>query len=389
MVPKPRRRPSIPTDEALKVWVASAGRCAFCNAFVLESDTLGIPIKIAELAHIVGWDLASPRGDDPLPLKRRQDAENLMLACRNCHKPVDGESILDLYTIEELRQRKFEHESDMKRLTGLAKGRDAFVVRVVSDIRSASPELTRRTVLEAVTRAGYYPQVLPWSHWEGLEADLRPLGELASASDLEGCLPQIKALARRVHDAVAQGEMSRLAIFGFARIPVLVALGAELDDKVETLVFQRHRVDGANAWTWPADPRATPTFEVQQVVAGAANQVALVINMSGHIPLTDLPATVVSSHTVYALQPVEPAEAGVGLIDSPEALAAFEAECRAFLQRIEGAHGRLPSLALFASVGVAAAVTLGRVLMPDVSPTWHVYDRTATGAFEFVLEVSK
>lgn len=388
-MPSKRRRPAIPVEESLKVWAASAGRCAFCNAFVLESDTLGIPIKISEVAHIVGWDLTSPRGDDPLPLERRQDAENLILACRNCHKPLDGESVLDLYTIDELRQRKVQHETNMKRLTGLAGGRDACVVRVVSDIRGTSPELARMTVLEAVTRAGYYPQVLPWSHWEGLEADLRPLGELADASDFQSCMPQIQLLARRVQEAVASGEVSRLAVFGFARIPVLIALGAELDDKVETLVFQRHRVDGDNAWKWPTVPNEAPVFETQQLVAGAADQVALVINLSGHIPMTDLPDEIRASHTIYVMKPVDPVEAGVGVVDSPDALAAFESACRSFLQRVEREHGRVARIALFPSVGVAGAVTLGRVLMPDVSPAWQVYDRLASGIFERVLEVSK
>lgn len=384
------RRPKIPVEEALPVWVAAAGRCTFCNAYVLESEPLGIPVLIAELAHIVGWSPTSPRGDDPLPLEDRQKAENLMLACRNCHKPIDQKSVLDLYTVEQLRQRKREHETRMKLLTDLSPDRQAFVIRVVSKIRGTDPELSRATVLDAVTQAGYYPQMLPASHWQGVEADLRPLGDLDAPEDYERCLPQLEALATRVGDGVAGNDVGRLAVFAFARIPVLIALGAALDDKIETLIFQRHRASGVNAWKWPQNPAPVPTFSAEVLRTGSRDMVALVLNLSGHIGAEDLPEEILETHTVYVIQPVNREDVGVGVIDGPDALTAFEGTVRRFMGMVEREHGRLDHVALFPAVGVASAVVLGQVLMPDVSPAWHVYDRKADGGtFYKALEVRK
>lgn len=52
-------------------------------------------------------------------------------------------------------------------------------------------------------------------------------------------------------DGVRLNSTSRIAVFGFARIPLLVHLGARLNDKVNALIFQRQRGDATNAWRWP------------------------------------------------------------------------------------------------------------------------------------------
>jgi SMODS-associated and fused to various effectors sensor domain len=76
-------------------------------------------------------------------------------------------------------------------------------------------------------------------------------------------------------------------------------------------------------------------------------------------------------------------------MDSNSSLQHFEQEVRRLLAMIEHVHGKILTIALFPALGVAPAVSLGRVLMPGVSPSWTVYDRDNDGTFFAALEVSR
>ena len=386
---KQERRPEPSGRTRLQVWAAAAGRCTFCNRLVTENDDLGLDVPIGELAHNVGWSETSPRGQSELDTDARRAADNLLLLCRNCHRPADDDGVVGLYTVEELTKRKHEHESRVRLLTDIGADRSAVVVRVVGSIRGVNPHLDYDAVLEATTGAGLFPQQLPGVHRNELEADLRPIAEASSPQYFEACGRQIDVLAERLSDGVRRDEIRRLAVFGFARIPLLIHLGARLDDKVPAVVFQRQRVDTANAWRWPAVPGEPAGFELVKRREASGDAVALVVNLSGTIRLDELPADVSSHRTIYELLPAAPAESGPGVIESLDGLAAFEAAARRFLAVVERDHGKPQRIELFAAVPVCAAVTLGRVLMPNVSPAWAVYDRDQNGQFFLTMEVQR
>lgn len=382
---KKRRRPQISDRVRLRVWVAAAGRCTFCNRFVLKNEDLGEPVPVGELAHNVGWSDGSPRGDSGGD--DREAEENLLLVCRTCHRPVDDDGVVGRYTVEELRKRKHEHEQRIRRLTAIGADRAAFVVRMVGAVRPTPPELTRDTVLSAATEAGIYPHTLPTSHWQDIDLDLRDDGELESRAGFERCLPRIADLVARVHDGVRREAIERVAVFAIARIPLLIELGARLDDKLQTLVFHRHRRDDGNAWTWPADPGPPIEFEVAQLCANDPGLVALIVSLSGTIRLDELPEEIQMSHTIYELRPAPSQIPDPMLVRSPRTLENFEATARRFLAMIERDHGKVERVCLFPSLGVAPAVTLGRVLMPQLSPAWLVFDRDEDRGFFEALEV--
>lgn len=383
-------RPHISERTKQLVWASAAGRCTFCNCLVTESENLGEPVPIGELAHDVGWGEGSPRGDSDLDADQRRAAENLLLTCRNCHKPIDDGGAIGRYTIDELLRRKYEHERRIRHLTAIGADRAAHIVRLVGHVRGVAPALTRETVLTASTAAGLYPQSLPTAHWEDVDLDLRPLGDINTPAEFEACLPAIRTLAARVIDGVRREGVDRLAIFAFARIPLLVFLGAQLDDKVQTLIFQRHRVDNDNAWRWPEHPGDPVKFDMTLALAGSdTTRVALVVCLSGTVRLDELPAEVLESHFVYLLAPRPPVEPGPTLVARPETLANLETALRQFLAHVEAAHGKVPSVFLFPAIPISAAITIGRVLMPHVSPSWRVFDRDPSAQFFEALEVRR
>src|SRR5437868_4327286 len=93
------RRPQPSERTKLLVWSRAAGRCAFCNRLVTENEDLGEAVPIGELAHNVGWSPASPRGTSALDSEQRRSADNLLLLCRNCHRPVDDGGVVGRFTV--------------------------------------------------------------------------------------------------------------------------------------------------------------------------------------------------------------------------------------------------------------------------------------------------
>jgi len=371
------------------VWGAAAGRCTLCNRLVLANDELGIPVPIGELAHGVGATSASPRGDSPLDRDDRAEPENLLLLCRTCHKPIDDGGQVGRWTVEELRKKKRAHEERILMLTEIGADQAAFVVRMVGTIRGTPPELTRSTVLDAATAAGFYPHYLPGAHYADIDLDLRSLGDQNTIQDFERCAEDVMGLAERIHEGVRREAISRAAIFALARIPLLVRLGASLDDKLDIRVFQRHRVDGANAWRWPSDA-TTATFERHLLQEGSeSDRVALVLSISGSVLRDELPPEIDHRYAIYEIKPQSPLESGPGVVSSLGDLAQLESAFRDFLAEVEKVHGKIPVVAVFPAVGVATAVTLGRVLMPNISPAWSIYDRDARGSFFRALEVAR
>ena len=385
----PARRPQISDSARLLVWAKSAGRCTLCNALVTENENLGEAVTIGELAHNVGWAESSPRGESNLSAEGRAACDNLLLLCRNCHKPIDANGQIGRYSVEELARFKREHEQRIEMLTGVGADRKATLIRVVGTIRGAQPELTYDTVLGALVKSGHFPDLLPNAFRAEYELDLRNITEPYSAADFATCTRQIDALVGRINEGIKLGAVSRLAVFGFARIPVLIYLGAHLDDKVATLIFQRQRTDDANAWSWP-EASDVVDFDVSLLKQGSERgNVALLLNLSGTIGIEELPTAQQESYSIYSVAPSLPMTPGPSLVISPGTLVNFDRAVREFLSVAESSHGKIARVDVFAAVPVSVAVSIGRALMPSVSPVLRVFDRDESGQFFEALEVKR
>ncbi|MEK7153757.1 MAG: SAVED domain-containing protein, partial [Patescibacteria group bacterium] len=227
------------------------------------------------------------------------------------------------------------------------------------------------------------------SYRENVELDFRSRATAGTPAYFADCVREIDVLLQRVNEGVVQDpELDQLAVFAFARIPLLVHLGARIDDKIRANLYQRQRSDDGDAWSWPDDAGVTPSFNINTVRDGDGKEVAIVVNLSGTVSSGDLP-TEYADATVYAVEPASPAATGPALINSPAALKSFEYTFRQLLANIERDHGRIDSIGIFGAIPLTAAVTIGRALMPDVSPALKVYDRDDNSKFFMALEVKK
>lgn len=359
-----------------------------CNRYLLRDEFSGQDVTIGQLAHIVGWTSSpgSPRGDDTLELDERNLDANLMLLCYDQHRVIDTRSLWDVYDAETLRGFKRTHEHRIKQLTALHDNDRSAVLRIVGTLHDAPAELGPPSVAAALLAEGKFPDYI-LTGVDEFEIDLRSIpgeadgrpGYWAAAVDL------VHDRLARLTTHVARENLGQLAVFALARVPILVALGAKLDDAVPTDVYPKRR-DAGEGWGWtPGAPDVE--FDFTQVQAGTdAAKVAVMFSVSGTIDRARLPADA-GSATVYELRP-STAEPAPDLIATRASLERFATAWRALLAHLEHEHPGIEAIDVFAAVPVTAAVAIGRGMMRAIHPRLRVFDRGVNGQrYEFALEV--
>jgi hypothetical protein len=374
---------------ARRVWVAAGGRCTMCNRYLLEDEFTGRDVAIGELAHIVGWTdtPGSPRGDEPLELDERNTEANLMLLCRDQHRVIDTRSLWEVYDAETLRGIKRSHEHRIRQLTALRRDDRSTVLRVVGSLHDAPVHLGRASIATALLADRRFPDYALTGADE-FEIDLRGLPGEANGQPTYWAMATelIRERVASLSVHVAQENVNRIAVFPFARVPALIALGAELDDCVPTDIYPRRR-DAGEGWGWtPGAPVVRFTWSCLQEGSDSAS-VAVVFSVSGTPDRGRLPEWAASA-TLYEVRPEESAP-GPELISNPVSLDLFAQTWRGLLAELERRHPRLEAIGVFAAVPAVAAVVIGRSLMRAVHPRLWVFDRGRDDEeYQFALEVA-
>ena len=145
------RRPKIPDDVKLKLWVFSGGRCEFpgCNKAVWRDGLTLRDDNFAHMAHIVAASPLGPRGDKVLSPKLATDFSNLMLVCLDHSKLIDGKHKSE-YTLEFLRDYKARHEERIQRQTAIGPDMSTTVVRFIAKIRERKMEISTSQAYGAI-----------------------------------------------------------------------------------------------------------------------------------------------------------------------------------------------------------------------------------------------
>jgi len=164
--------------ERRKLWVRAGGRCSLCKRYLLEGGLTSFEVSIGEGAHIVGQLNApgSPRGLDDLNVGERDLADNILLACSNCHTEIDKARVAEIMTSELLRARKKAHEDEIRHQTGLAADRRTAVLRLHGEVRGAAMNVPADAAAVAVLQSSDRFPLFPTSYdQQGLEIDLRQI----------------------------------------------------------------------------------------------------------------------------------------------------------------------------------------------------------------------
>lgn len=366
----------IPERERLKLWVRAGGRCELCNRYLLEGEMSARELTFGQAAHIVGQQASegSPRGlDDDLSAEDRDSADNLMLVCDDEHDELDKQGSRDAFDIEFLRMRKRMHEDRVHLQTSMGAMDGTAAIRMIDGLRARPTELSRQRVAEAVMYgAGRFPH-FPASTRHTIEIDLRGLpGEAVGGPDYyEVATKKIdEVMDGKVAEAIATEDITHLSVFAIARLPLLVYLGAKLDDTVATDVYQRHRQ--TENWTWP-DRDDEVAFQLDiPTPQPDTDEAVLVLNISGTIHADELPDAV---HHLPAFNITVDCTPFNDVVSGPRVLQDFMQTCGQLIGAFEETHKHVRRLHVFPAIPLSLAVVLGRAFNPDVHPTIRIYDR--------------
>jgi len=365
--PNKRERASedIHPEERLKLWVRAGGRCAFCNTYLFEHEFTAMNVNTGEMAHIVGRTKSarSPRGLDDLPVESRNLAASLVLLCPSDHTAIDKKLVQKHWTVENLKEVKRRHEDRVHYLTGLGDDAETVVIRAMGGIRSGDVSVEPEAVREAVFARQRYPRYeLGARSGSDIEVDFRRLPAEGAETYWETARQMLADTGSKLADGIRRGHVRHVSVFGFTRIPLLVLLGDQLDDKVPTDLYEHHRA--GLGWRWADDERPV-SFRFERVTGDAgAEVVTLVCSINGTVPRDRLPDETTAG-AVYELRPAD-ARPVTDLIRVPETLTAFSATYRAFLASIEGDHPNAALLHVLGALPLTAAIELGRRRTRDV-----------------------
>jgi len=366
-------RDSIKPSVRERVWGRAAARCVLCSKWLIDERQFWHAIPVGQLAHNVAATNGenSPRGDSAKPRVERNAESNLLLLCNDCHRTIDSSTYRDKFTVDFLTEKKAEHERRVREVTNFATLRPSTVIRLTAAVRGTVGPATDEQVSEALRHSGL----------TGMGADTRTgVFDIDLRYDendpwvWDASKKQIDAAVARAQEAVAAQDTGVLAVFAIAPIPTLAYLGAALDDKTETRLFQRRRDDSVDAWSWTLDRPSASTFEssVPDNADETASDVVAFIEVTGPIESSRL-------HDDLRLMPAARLRAATGMgsdaIGSPADLAAFGSAWRGLLADIELHYPRATRIHVVAAVPVTAAIALGRHRMRAAHPAFVVYQR--------------
>lgn len=367
-------RDSIRASVRERVWGRAAARCVLCSRWLIDERQFWHAIPVGQLGHNVAatGGTNAPRGDSPLTAAERNEESNLLLLCNDCHRTIDSSAYRDKFTVDFLTQKKAEHERRVREVTNFATLRPSTVIRLTGAVRGTAGPATDEQVSEALRNSGL----------TGMGADTRTgVFDIDLRHDEDdpwvwaASKKQIDAEVARAQEAVAAQDTGVLAVFAIAPVPTLAYLGAALDDKTETRLFQRRRDDSVDAWSWPLDGLSATRFEssVQADADAAASDVLALIEVTAPVDASKLPDDLRSMPAVR-LQ----AATGTGpdTIGSPDDLAAFGAAWRGLLADIERSWPQARRIHVVAAVPATVAIAVGRYRMRAAHPAFVVYQRT-------------
>lgn len=253
------------------------------------------------------------------------------------------------------------------------------IVRVIGDLYDSTVQCSRLEATGACIRSGArIPDFALAIDHSTIECDLRGLPGQASGTKTYFDLARSASdelVDGRLRDGIAKDQISHVSVFGFARLPLMVYLGTKLDDGFSSDLYQRSRI--TQSWEWSTDP-GTAKFVIDVPSAAQADEINVIVNMSGTIHSEELPEEVRDLPT-YVLRMEDGLVGDVNVISSKADLDHFRATWYRLVGSIEKHHKLARSVNLFAAAPLTAAIAIGQAINPQVFESVAVYHRSDGG----------
>ncbi len=366
------KAPPVRKSTMIEVYLAAGGSCSFpgCYENVLQERLTKQKSALGHVAHIAAESTEGPRGDDPLPLVERSKSHNLMLMCMPHHAFIDKPENVSRYSSDALRRMKREHEARIAQRSAVPLDATTYALRLIGRVRGHRVSISEADVWAAITK--HEKRYISDSV---IDIDLGDLPDTGDAAYWAIGKAKVDAvLNERVFPLAESGKLTRISIFGLARIPLLAYLGHRLGDKLQVALYHKHR-DTEEGWSWPDDGREV-RFEIVPHGHGAASRVGVLACVSGgaieNVRRSSGP------EVVYEIRPIGELPRRT-LVTSPATVANFRTVYQELLSMIEARHGKPAGLDYYLAVPPPMAVVCGRDVLRDVVPPIVVHDWTDDG----------
>ncbi|MBQ0991567.1 SAVED domain-containing protein [Micromonospora sp. H61] len=363
------------------LWARAAGRCTVCNRRLLgDSRTYFHSVLLAEIAHNIGATEGpdSPRRKDNDGVLDTEAEENLLLLCHDCHKIIDHPDHIDFFPPEKLREVKEAFERRIEMVTDNGGLTRTAALRVGSQIRGSLALASQREVAETLLAVNYLGLV---ETQRSGDFTCRIHGAAGGKGFWDAAQQSIDDTLALVRQAIDSGDVEHISVFAIAPIPLLVYLGWQLDDKMPTRIFQKHR-DQFVGWSW-ADQSDPIDFEVLAADApDSAEDVVLMCAISSEVNSAFLPEEIGAMPRVE-IRPLDVAPIPTLMVHE-KSLSNFAAQWREALVTAEARHPNARRWHLIASAPITVAIEAGRAFMRDTHPPVSIYQRGAD-SYEAVL----
>jgi hypothetical protein len=342
------------------LWIAAAGRCEFrgCCKPVDRDFLTKERCNVGEFAHIIADSPDGARGVEGESEKLASDPANLMLACFECHSRVDRNGKNNVFSAEELRRMKREHEARVQQIYSATGVRESLPILMSFPIGSHVPNLDIKHVHYAMLENSDYKR-FPVSHHVHIDK-----ADFDTFDDSAEFWPRADRIVADIYEQrikpllTARDGVSHLTVAAFAPIPMLMKLGALLGDKTEATVLDLP----VERWLWDKAPECPAPQFVFDVPAELPREVSVVVSISNRAAGPD-------GMTSVEFRAVDPNR---GIIRTEAHLLDFRQRFNAFLMELFRAGARV--LHLHPATPLSASVEIGRLLLPKVFEEVHAWE---------------
>lgn len=362
----------IPLKVKAELWWRAAGRCEFrgCNEPLYVHGITMDECNLSNCAHIIADSPNGPRGTAE-SAKLAKASNNIMLMCPDCHWYIDHDG-KDKYDAETLFAMKKAHEARMEFLTGLKEDLQANIVTYRANIATHMHEFSFEQLQEALL-PDYYPS----------SRNIIELGYNIYSGDSwkeywrreeENLIYNCKS---KILDNLDRWQYRRIALFGFAPMPLLVRLGTLLNNKHDVVVYQKQRLGG---WKW-INEESSIAFIVNKPYDNSGNPV-LVLSLSSSI--IDRVKRARPEASIWEITIDNP---NTDFMKSKELLYEFGRTVENVLDEISKASHQ-KAIDLFLSAPISCCIEFGRVWMQKANSPMNIYDYDARVAKEDKLAIT-
>jgi hypothetical protein len=307
-------------------------------------------VVIGDIAHMAAASDVGPRANENLSATERDEYDNLILLCKNCHTRIDGQKRAN--PISLIKKLKSDHEAWV-RLTLPERGKTTRGWQPV--ILQGDQPIDVEKAIEALSPdfASSKPFVLTCSYNSNWTAKL---------SELRGEVDAIQGSG----DSFDR----RFAVFPLAPVSACIAMGYLFTNRPHVRLFQHHRE--SSSWTWPGQSPANDlTVQGFPEPDASATEVAVCFHLSAAISLDDLPPQFVTGKSVVHIRVPEPS---VRWLVAPMQLDWIGDVAGSLFEKLTSGFPSAQKWHLFYAGPAPGAVKIGQQVNPTMCPEVQLYE---------------